>query len=102
MYFADEYRSEESVAIELKKSEAKANTTFVTVSLLANLDLLSDGNTFIGTFASNIGRIVYELMYYKKNGLANYISLDIPYFFMPGVPVKNATQIIHDRIANHI
>jgi hypothetical protein len=51
-------------------------------SLLCDIYILSECDYFVGTMSSNLGRLVWELMYSKKPG-AQVLSLDSPWWNTP-------------------
>ena len=50
--------------------------TTTALATLAELDLLSRCDAFVGTFSSSFSRLAYLLMVGRRGGLAPYISLD--------------------------
>lgn len=50
--------------------------TTTALATLAELDLLSRCDAFVGTFSSSFSRLAYLLMVGRRGGLAPYVSLD--------------------------
>jgi len=67
--------------LEFRSELGLVDTQLVTESALLDLLLLSEGSYFVGTFASHLSRLAYELMVARLGYFAPYASVDYPWCF---------------------
>ncbi|KAL7545460.1 hypothetical protein ACHAWF_008809 [Thalassiosira exigua] len=64
---------------------SNVSTFALAQEVLLDIFLLAEGDIFIGKFTSNVDRIAYALMTFRKTSLSPYLSLDSPFCFDWGV-----------------
>jgi len=73
-----------SSAIHMTINTQSAGKTAVAVGVFAELWIGSKADMFIGTFSSNFGRLLFELIIVDKGGIIPpFISLDRPWLPRP-------------------
>ena len=67
--------------LEFRSQLGLVDPQVVTESALLDLLLLSEGTYFVGTFASHLSRLAYELMVARLGYFPPYSSVDYPWCF---------------------
>ena len=67
--------------LEFRSQLGLVDPQVVTESALLDLLLLSEGSYFVGTFASHLSRLAYELMVARLGYFPPYSSVDYPWCF---------------------
>lgn len=82
--------------LEFRSQMGLVSAKDVTESALVDLLLLAEGDLFVGTFASHLSRLAYELMVARLGYFPPYSSVDYPWCFhmmhkgqVPGYGVVN-------------
>ena len=73
---------------------SKRYTNISLLSIIADIALLSECNFFVGTFSSNVGTAVYELMQARQGDISHCVnSLDGEYWYIKSYePYKIAVE----------
>ena len=82
--------------LEFRAQLGLVSAQAVTESALVDLLLLAEGDMFVGTFASHLSRLTFELMVARRGYFPPYASVDYPWCFhmmhkgdVPGYGVVN-------------